>query len=229
MCISGHTAQVSPRRNDREKNPKHGFPACGRRHRPSLLGDLRWAFHARRPPAPKQRRRAPPASQLSCSSDQVAERRRAAQPKATSLSSFSFSLCGNGSERGGKRGGGGARLRSDLRREDWSPKAALAPSAGINPIQDSDFYRNLVGLVTCWSLIWNLQLISWTHQHPQHRWRDLAASGFAPSVNSSEIVQLIKLIPAGLLPAAGSLAFVFPRSCEVREVGESCRCVCLAV
>lgn len=64
---------------------------------------------------------------------------------------------------------------------------------------------------------------------PEHRQRALAAVGFTPSINSWEIVQLIKMITTQLLPAAGLLPFVFTQSCEVKEVGESCRYVCLAV
>lgn len=37
------------------------------------------------------------------------------------------------------------------------------------------------------------------------------------------------MITTQLLPAAGLLPFVFTRSCEVKEVGESCRYVWLAV
>lgn len=37
------------------------------------------------------------------------------------------------------------------------------------------------------------------------------------------------MITTQLLPAAGLLPFVFTQSCEVKEVGESCRYVCLAV
>lgn len=64
---------------------------------------------------------------------------------------------------------------------------------------------------------------------PEHRQWALAAVGFTPSINSWEIVQLIKMITTQLLPAAGLLPFVFTQSCEVKEVGESCRYVCLAV
>lgn len=53
--------------------------------------------------------------------------------------------------------------------------------------------------------------------------------GFTPSINSWEIVQLIKMIMTQLLPAAGLLPFVFTQSSKVKEVGESCRYVCLAV
>lgn len=64
---------------------------------------------------------------------------------------------------------------------------------------------------------------------PETRQRDLAVVGFTPSINSWEIVQLIKMITTQLLPAAGLLPFVFTRSCEVKGVGESCRYVWLAV
>lgn len=63
----------------------------------------------------------------------------------------------------------------------------------------------------------------------EHRQRDLVAVGFTPSINSKEIVQLIKMITTQLLPAAGLLPLVFTLSCEVKEVGESCRYVWLAV
>lgn len=73
---------------------------------------------------------------------------------------------------------------------------------------------------------WNLQVICWT---PWTQAGDLATAGFTRSINSWEIVQLIKMITTQLLPAAGLLPFVFTQSCEVKEVGESCRYVCLAV
>lgn len=73
---------------------------------------------------------------------------------------------------------------------------------------------------------WNLRSFV---EPPEQRQRDLAVVGFTPSINSWEIVQLIKMITTQLLPAAGLLPFVFALSCEVKEVGESCRYVWLAV
>lgn len=71
-------------------------------------------------------------------------------------------------------------------------------------------------MVICWTLL-------------EHKQRDLVVVGFTPSINSWEIVQLIKLITTQLLPAAGLLPFVFTQSNGVKEVDESCRYVWLAV
>lgn len=73
---------------------------------------------------------------------------------------------------------------------------------------------------------WNLRSFV---EPPEQRQRDLAVVGFTPFINSWEIVQLIKMITTQLLPAAGLLPFVFALNCEVKEVGESCRYVWLAV
>lgn len=71
-------------------------------------------------------------------------------------------------------------------------------------------------MVICWTLL-------------EHKQRDLVVVGFTPSINSWEIVQLIKLITTQLLPAAGLLPFVFTQSNGVKEVDESCRYVWLPV
>lgn len=73
-----------------------------------------------------------------------------------------------------------------------------------------------ISMVICWTLL-------------EHKQRDLVVVGFTPSINSWEIVQLIKLITTQLLPAAGLFPFVFTQSNGVKEVDESCRYVWLAV